>query len=610
MMKSLKTLWRVAADDLSVVCRTSAIRDCKTVAERVENEGLSFLTITLPAFAKDFERSLDAGQVDSSSFAGFKRCRGPLPVFLGGFLSQVFDSISGCLLPDPSIDCIFAIRQLTLMFAKIHLPCTPARERGAIKGYMKCEQEIQESAVLVPEKSKQDFSRIAALLFSDIFTEMENILNEGGLIPRHGPGMTADGLRGNAKFQQREWPVRLERVFSFGDYAVPSWRFYSEVACDVDFLEPGQERPVKVVLVPKTLKTPRIIAIEPTCMQYMQQAIAIDLARLLESARIGRNTRANIIEGQIGFSDQMPNRHLAKRGSCLQDLATLDLSEASDRVSREHVSNLFSSWPLLEEAVMATRSEKALVPGHGVIPLSKFASMGSALCFPVEAMVFLTVVYYGIEQTLKHRLTRKDVRSLSGSVRVFGDDIIVPNDYVRSVISSLELFGFKINAGKSFWNGKFRESCGGDYYDGQDVTPVKVRRVFPSSRDDVEEVQSLVALRNLFYTAGLWKVARHLDEMIGKVLPHFPVVESTSPLLGRQSFLPYQGERDCPRLHRPLVKGYVAVSKPPPSTVDGFGALLKYFLKRGEEPFADEKHLQRQGRPSVVDIKLKWMTPY
>jgi len=609
-MKSLKILWRVAADELAAVCHTSATRDFKTVAGRIENEGLSFLTITLPAFAKDFERSLETGQVDSTYFVGFRRSKGPLPVFLGGFLSQVFDPLSGCLLSSPSVDCILSIRQLTTMFGKILLPCTPARERGAIKGYVECEQEVASAAVFGPEEAYKDLSRIAALLFSDIFAEMENKIHEVSLVPRHGPGATADRLRGNSKFDQREWPSRLEELFPYGDYASPSWRFYSEIASDVHFLEPGQERPVKVVLVPKTLKTPRIIAIEPTCMQYMQQALSHDLVCLLESDRVGRNNRPNIIEGQIGFRDQVPNRLLAQKGSLSGSLATLDLSEASDRVSTRHVSSLTSHWPLLQEALMRTRSEKALVPGHGILPLTKYASMGSALCFPVEAMVFLAVVYHGIEQELKHPLSRRDVKSLRSKVRVYGDDIIVPTDYVYSVSRSLELFGFKVNSGKSFWNGKFRESCGGDYYDGQDVTTVKVRRVFPSSRADVQEVESLVALRNLFYTNGMWQTAKHLDKVIGKVLPHYPVVESTSPLLGRHSFLPYQGERECPRLHRPLVRGYVTVSKPPSSRISGYGALLKYFLKQGVEPFADVKHLERQGRPHAVDIKLRWMTPY
>lgn len=611
-MKSLDILWRVAAKELAAVCRTSATRDAKTVSSRVECEGLPFLAITLPAFGKDFERCLDQGLVDSNSFYGFHRRKGPLPVFLGGFLNQVFDSITGRLLPCPSIDSILAIRQLTLMFGKIHVQCSKERERDAIRKYMECEQEIKDADVLIPGKDIISFSRISALLFQDVFTEFENNFHEGKLVPKHGPGKTADRLSGNAKLHQLEWPLRLEKVFPYGEYASPSWRFYAEIVEEVDFLELGRERPVKVVLVPKTPKTPRIIAIEPTCMQYTQQAVAKKLVELLESKRLGLNNRPNVILGQIGFEDQVPNRLLAQHGSLTGTLATLDLSEASDRVSARHVNSLVSNWPLLKDALFATRSLKAKVPGNGVIPLFKYASMGSALCFPVEAMVFLAVVYHGIEKALNRRLTTRDIISYRGKVRVYGDDIIVPVEYVRDVISSLELFGFKVNKSKSFWNGKFRESCGGDYFAGHDVTPVRVRKLPPSSRRDVKEVESLVALRNLFYTNGLWQTAKHLDDTyIAKILPHFPIVLPTSPLLGRESIpFEYCEEKICEHLHRPLVRGFVAKYKAPKSSTTGYGALLKYFLKQGAEPFADKKHLERTGRAKSASIKLKWCPPY
>jgi len=283
---------------------------------------------------------------------------------------------------------------------------------------------------------------------------------------------------------------------------------------------------------------------------------------------------------------------------------------------------MLQRFPFFGEAVDATRSRKADVNGK-VIDLAKFASMGSALCFPFEAMVFLSLVFLGIEAEHKNQLTRKAVRRLIGSVRVYGDDIICPVRYVPSVIRVLETYGFKVNAHKSFWNGKFRESCGRDYYNGTDVSVVRVRRVLPASRNDVPEVVGTVELRNRLYFAGMWKTAAHLDEMLQSLLRYYPVLDpdpnsfaltgqwgTASPLLGRVSFLGYQAERMHPDHHTPLVKGWVTSSRPPISKISEHGALLKGFLKRGELPFADRDHLERQGRPQSVRIKLRWKPPY
>jgi hypothetical protein len=236
--------------------------------------------------------------------------------------------------------------------------------------------------------------------------------------------------------------------------------------------------------------------------------------------------------------------------------------------------------------------------------------MGSALTFPVEAMVFLVVVLIGIEKSARMPLTYQKVKSLVGSLRIYGDDIIVPVDYVPAVIASLESFGFKVNSNKSFWTGKFRESCGGEYYDGFDVTPVKFRRVFPTSRRCAEELISLVEFRNHVYYRGLWKTARYLDEKIGELLPYFPIVDDASAALGRHSFLQILPEKTSHgEIHGPVVRAFVPHSRPPSSKVSGDGALLKFFLKRGSTP-SEEGHLERSGRPKSSSIKLRWVSPH
>jgi hypothetical protein len=607
-VKSPMLLLQELLTEVGSWCRTCTIRDFKTIADRVECEGPSFLTITLPAFCVDFERSLDEGKVDRSLFTSFK-WKGGLPLFLGGFLDLIFDRGTGVLLNDPSHDAIFAIRQVTRLFSKVivdddskgsksafFVPCSDARTRAALAGFVECENEVRVAEAGLPASLRDDFSRVGNLLWRDVLTIMDKFIYDGDIMPKHGPGATADKLRGNAKYQQLEWPERLEEVFPMREFLVPNDMRYIDRLDRTRLIEPGAERPVRVITVPKTMKTPRIIAVEPTAMQYAQQGV---LEALVQSVHDDK-----IMGQMVGFRDQVPNQHLAREGSLTGDLATLDLSEASDRVSNQHVQLLASRFPWFSRALDATRSRKADVLGYGVLDLAKFASMGSALCFPMEAMVFATVVFVGIEKELNTRLTRKHVESLTGQVRIYGDDIIVPVEYVHSVVKALEAFGLKVNAKKSFWTGKFRESCGKEYYDGTDVSIVKVRRELPRSQRHVQEIISAVSTMNQLYEAGLSDTADWLKEQLGRLIP-LPEVLPTSPVLGvHVNHLPFG--RTCANRHVPLVKGYVVKARLPNSPLDGSDALLKWFLKRGDKPFADKGHLERAGRPLAVDIKLGW----
>jgi len=600
-MKSLMLLFRSILIEYGDMFNTSTTRDLKTVESRFENEGLSFLTISLPNFGKDFEKSLDQGYVDRSLFQGFS-WRAGLPQLFGGFLDLIFDRTSGVLLDAPDIDSIRAVRQLTLQFGKIEIECSPERKDAAVQKYIECEREVR-----ISDKSfdslKEPFERIGGLLWNDIFSRMDQSIHDLSLIPKHGPGATADKLVGNNKFLVKSWPSRLEEEFPISEYAFHSYAAYLSALPALNFLEPGQELPVKVTLVPKTLKTPRIICVEPTAMQYMQQALMRNFEENL--------ALDDISAGLIDYSSQVPNQELAKSGSLTGALATLDLSEASDRVSNQHVRSLMRNFPHLLRGVDACRSRKAVDPSGTVHRLAKFASMGSALCFPMEAVVFCTLVFVGIERKLNTRLTKKDIKSFLGKVRIYGDDIIVPVDFVDSVISTLEDFGLKVNAGKSFWTGKFRESCGKDYYDGIDISIVRLRQVLPSSRKHSSEIAATVSFRNELYKRGLWNTVKHLDSIIERVIP-FPRTAETSPALGRFSFLGFDQERMHPSLQRPLVRAAVLKAKPRPSNIldEGDAALQKWFLKTGELPFADVNHLSYAGRPLSVDIKIGWTHSY
>lgn len=596
-MKSLLELWQVVAQDMGDLCRVSTTADFKTVSGRVEEEGDSFLTITLPSFAKGFERSLEVGRVVPSALPGF-RFRGGLPVFLRGFLEQIFNTETGVVLDSASAQAVYAVRQMAGLCKKVELECAPHRVRAAYAKYIECEQQVRESDLELEPNHLVGFARLGRLLYARVYTRADAEVADFGLQPRHGSGATANGLGGNAKYDCLQWTERLERVFPSSEYLLPNVRFYQRLD-HLDLLEPGAEWPVKVTHVPKTMKTPRIIAEEPSYMMFMQQALWREFKAGLESDRYTRHL--------IGFTDQEPNRRMAREGSITGDLATLDLSEASDRVSSRLVRVLLANHPHLREAVFAARSTHARVPGYGVIPLAKFASMGSALCFPMEAMVFLTIVLLGIEAADNTKLSLEDIESLKGKVRIYGDDIIVPRKYARSVCNMLEAFGLKVNRDKSFWNGKFRESCGGDFFAGVDATPVRPSAPMPISHADATGVAAWVAFRNLAYMRGLERTCAALDSELVKVLQgHYPTVGPNSPVLGRLSHSGSEPERVDPKTHEFQVRGFVVRPKLRRNAVDGVGALMKYFLNAGDLPVTDKEHLEYSGRPVAVTLKLRW----
>lgn len=628
------------AHDLAIACCTSANADINTVSMRVEKEGLSFLTITLPDLGKATQKWLDQGQV--GIHPSFSYGRRSLPVFLRGFFTRVFDLDTGALLDEPDITAIFAIRQLTLAFEKISFPCSDARTKKAMSSYVQCEQEVRLSDANLTEKDIREFVSVSDKLFGSVFSQMDSDIYYGNLLPKHGPGAVADGLTSNGKYQLRTWTKRLDAYFPAYKYLVPNHHFTDELD-RVDFLEPGEELPVKVISVPKTLKTPRIIAIEPAAMQYCQQA----LLRCFLAAY----SRDELLPKLIGFEDQIPNQDLARSGSMDGLTSTLDLSEASDRVSNQLVMAMTAKWPHLQGAIQASRSRRARVPGHGVIRLAKYASMGSALCFPIEAMVFTTLIFLGIQKELNAPLNRKDMKSLSAQVQVYGDDLIVPTRHVLSIVRTLQLFGAVVGTHKSFWTGKFRESCGKEYFNGRDVSITRVRQALPSTMADVTEVVSLVSFRNQLAVAGCFDITLEtLDQFLGKIMKHYPCVGPTSSVLGRVNPHDVNDQRWTstrwdPNLCTSQVQGYSLQVRPPNDPLDGYAALLKCLLKletdrpqgvldmdvglvpcylpgllshrdlvglndaasfRMPSGSQDEHHLKRSGRPKRAMLKLGW----
>jgi hypothetical protein len=393
------------------------------------------------------------------------------------------------------------------------------------------------------------------------------------------------------------WHERLEFLFPYWEYALPNAR-YAHLTQDVSYLSPQEEPSTRLIAVPKTQATPRLIAAEPTVMQYIQQAIATALVPALES---------NSIAGSfLGFTDQTVNQVMAQRGSKDGSLATLDLSDASDRVANWLVEELFEDYPYFLEGIQAARSTTCQLPNGEVIPLQKFASMGSALTFPIEAIVFATVSLMGCLGTSCPSPLKPAIRRLCGSVRVYGDDIIVPVDKAEEVTELLETFGFKVNRRKSFWTGPFRESCGKEYFYGADVSVVRAREKFPRSLRCAKELISLSSFRNQLYNAGWLDTVEILDEeLLTLTRGRYPYVKETSSILGRIGPEPADIHRYSSVLHRPEVRGYTVRAIIPKDELGEVSALTKCLMHPEISEFAWD-HLERSGRPRAVGLKLAW----
>jgi len=575
-MKSLVDLLALLVLDCARLSDAPVVKDIETLRRRAEDEGDSFITITLPTFCRDFEKSLDVGQVAPGSFLSFGKKRSGIPEFLQGFLRHVFDS-DGKLVDVPSIDCIRSVRQICLFGKKIERECSPERLNDAMAGYVKCDNEV-----VAPDCALYEVFKKVANIIIDASDDLKGDSFIESLRPKHGPRATQEKLAGNQKWYFGKWHDRLTDVgfgwlewglgsllsLRFGDVEIPF--------CNVeppDFVEFENEAPVRVVFVPKTQKSPRVIAVEPVCMQYAQQA--------LRGVLYGSLNKNRYTAGHVNFRDQTVNQALAKACSGTGHLATLDMSDASDRVGLTHVFDCFHLVPRFRDWVFASRSHRAELPNGDLVSLKKFASMGSALCFPIEALVFFMSI-------LASRLSRANVNAttqtcywFSRDVFVYGDDLIVPADEASMICDDLETLGFKVNRNKSFWTGKFRESCGVDCFDNQEVTPVYLRRDLPSDQADVSGILSAVSTANQLHSAGLWLAAaairKAVEQLLGETLPQVP---EDGPAVGWNHYSEtVPARRFNTLLQRFESLNWVVVAPVDPDPLDGVQALAKCFVK-------------------------------
>jgi len=316
--------------------------------------------------------------------------------------------------------------------------------------------------------------------------------------PRHGPGAVADKATLWDKYTWKTISPRLAAQYPLDAYFFASLGHVCDSLAELNSIK-LEESSARVILVPKDSRGPRLISCEPLAFQWIQQGLGRAIVRHVEHHAL---TMYN-----IHFTDQSPNQCGALLGSSTGRYATLDLAEASDRVTVGLVRLLFPEH--ISDVLLNCRTLSTALPGGEELPLHKFAPMGSALCFPVLALCVWAILTAAMPDT--------DARE---SVLVYGDDVIVPTAQAANAIEQLEAFGLKVNRDKSCISGLFRESCGMDAYLGECVTPVRFRTVWSSSRCPDVYV-SWIAYANSCYSKRYYNahdfIVRHLTEIYGEI---------------------------------------------------------------------------------------------
>lgn len=406
----------------------------------VERRGVdtNFWTTELPALGKAIEASLCTLQLDLTGVR-FKCKRGSkLPVFMYHLFKKMYDDEGVLINPDAST--IRLLRQFTLIFYKFIVPFS----KEALK---KADSKFKETDSLVKKSyTDEQIDRIRP-------TFLELLPNIADIIPADGSGAVTEGLTNREKIGHHDYVASLH-----GHDCLPfnplSLRYQNvehfeahksevSIGCNLS----------KVEHIPKDARGPRTICIQPRSLMSYQKP----LMDLLYS-----HIEAEGAPGNINFTNQEINQRKAQLGSLDQSYATIDLKDASDLVSWELIKSLvnFEWFNVLE----ATRSPGVRFKDGSTMSINKFAPMGSALCFPIEAMLFYSIA-----------------RTVVDEVYVYGDDIIVPKHGFDGVCLALKEYGLIVNESKSFNTGYFRESCGGDYYAGHPIGIVRLKEFKPLS---------------------------------------------------------------------------------------------------------------------------------
>nr|URG16516.1 MAG: RNA dependent RNA polymerase [Leviviridae sp.] len=464
------------------------------------------LTEVMPLEGKYFDSLLARGE--ESKYAP----REPLP-------RRLFDYwVKGLETHDPS--SVLALRQMFSLFSKLQV--TAAYGDEPFNKFV-----ARNASVYCPDVDLSLERRIIGMACCGI-----DLLE---ILPKHGPGAVAGRERPWEKMRFKKIYKSIDAVYPICDYFFLNYNHLSTCLSDLESFQEEDSPCTRLVAVPKDFRGPRLISAEPKETQWLQQGQARKLMDCIE--------RSPLTRGVVNFSDQEINRQLAMSSSVDGRFVTIDLKDASDRVAIGHVKKLFLES--LYRCLNATRSTHTKLPSGEIVELNMFSPMGSAVCFPIESLVFYAISLGAILRAEGYRNLRRSCIRAKKYIRVYGDDLIIATEYSEAVMKRLSEVGFVINDAKTCTGPYFRESCGCDAYKGVDVTPVRVKslpdRRNPSSLPAATDVINLFGKRHLNTAASLLET--YASEVFGNM--PYSTIEGTGAILKRSRVECFEHNCSC-----------------------------------------------------------------
>lgn len=492
-----------------------ATLDCIRIKSRLRAEGSSFATRTLPDYMNSFLQLLETGK---ASFPQFKCKRGTNhPAFLGRLVHLALgaDDVTQGI----AFDYIYSI---TCAFKKLKGDYPVKVVRKLFADFCRVDSELN---------SIDFFSNELRPIIDDARAQWTRFVKDSGLrgrleatTPQPGPGATNTPTEKNMRYRPHVLYKQLDEVMPYSEwfYATPYDIFTSETAFNGFYNVTVEAPQARFKAVPKTAGKPRGICIEENETQVLQQAVRKAFYDAI-AAYFGDN---------IALREQRINALLALSSSITRKHATIDESEASDRVARLLVSLISYEDQYVHDILMGLSTRFVQPPEevkdeYDIVQTAKYAPMGSALCFPIMSLIHMFLI-----RAIIRLSTPLDVSHDISQVYVYGDDIILPAQYTELIYETLPKFGMKLNVNKSFYRSHFRESCGIHAYKGKDVTPVYVKHI--PFHNSAEAKTSAFAVEEQLFNKGFTNTAKFQRDFMQEAYGKIPYVPAGLSLAGFQ----------------------------------------------------------------------------